>query len=95
MLAGGSAFLWRHWREIPVYHSFHGVPGELKTFSGIIHGVGALRGRSVIQLGILLMIATPVARVAFAAVAFAIEKDWLYTVISGIVLALLGYALFW
>jgi uncharacterized membrane protein len=41
------------------------------------------------------MIATPVARVAFAAVAFAMEKDWLYTVISGIVLALLGYALFW
>jgi len=41
------------------------------------------------------MIATPVFRVAFALAAFALERDWLYSVISGIVLALLGYALFW
>jgi uncharacterized membrane protein len=41
------------------------------------------------------MIATPVLRVAFAVVAFALERDWLYTAVSATVLAILGYALFW
>jgi uncharacterized membrane protein len=40
------------------------------------------------------MIGTPVLRVAFAAAAFAMERDWMYTTISLIVLGLLIYALF-
>jgi uncharacterized membrane protein len=44
--------------------------------------------------GVIIMIATPVLRVAFAVVAFAVERDWLYTGVSLLVLGLLGYALF-
>ena len=95
MLVGGAIYLSRHAGEIPDYKNFHGVLPQFKTVSGILHGVVALQGRAIIQLGVLLMIATPVFRVAFALAAFALERDWLYSVISGIVLALLGYALFW
>lgn len=93
MLTGGILFLSRHAGEMPSYKTFHDVPVEFKTIPGIVHGLGSLSGRAVIQFGVLLMIATPVMRVAFAALAFAFEKDWLYTVISGIVLCLLLYAL--
>jgi uncharacterized membrane protein len=44
-------------------------------------------------LGLLLLIATPVARVAFSVIGFALEKDWMYVVITLIVLALLIYSL--
>ena len=51
-------------------------------------------GRGLIQLGVLLMIATPVIRVVFAVVAFALEKDWIYTGVSCFVLAILTYSQF-
>jgi uncharacterized membrane protein len=53
----------------------------------------ALRGRGIIQLGLVLLIATPVARVAFLIYAFARQGDRLYAVIASIVLALLVYGL--
>jgi len=53
----------------------------------------ALHGRGIIQLGLLFLIATPVARVAFAAFAFSIERDWLYVAISTFVLLVLLYSL--
>jgi uncharacterized membrane protein len=48
---------------------------------------------SVIQFGLLLLIGTPIARVVFAVVAFAIQKDRTYVFISLIVLAALLYGL--
>jgi uncharacterized membrane protein len=47
----------------------------------------------LIQLGLLLLIATPVARVAFSAAAFAMQRDRLYVVVALIVLAVLMYSL--
>jgi uncharacterized membrane protein len=47
----------------------------------------------MIQLGLLLLIATPIARVIGAGLIFAGERDWLYTAIAGLVLALLLYSL--
>ncbi len=75
VLIGGSIYLFRHGREPVGYQVFHGEPAEYKTIAGILHGVATLRGRGFIQLGLLLLIATPVARVAFAAWGFAAEKD--------------------
>lgn len=51
--------------------------------------------RSVIQLGILLLLLNPVVRVAFAAVGFAAQRDVLYAVVSAAVLAVLGLSFFW
>jgi uncharacterized membrane protein len=61
--------------------------------SGIVKDALAFRGRGLIQLGLLLLIATPVARVAFSAVAFAIQRDRLYVAVTLIVLAVLIYSL--
>ena len=54
----------------------------------------AFHGQAIIQFGLLLLIATPVARVAFSAVAFASRGDYMYVVITLIVLAVLLYSLF-
>ena len=45
------------------------------TLSGIVQDVLALQGRGIIQLGLLLLIATPIARVAFSVAAFAFQRD--------------------
>ena len=46
-----------------------------------------------VQLGLLLLIATPIARVVLAAVGFAFERDRMYVVVSLIVLAVLLFSL--
>lgn len=94
VFAGGVIYLLRHGGEKPAYGTFHGVAVYLTTASGIIWAAIAKRGGAIIQLGILLMIATPVMRVIFAVFAFAREKDWLYTGVSLFVLAVLSYSLF-
>jgi len=94
VVLGTVLFLARHGREAVQYGSFSGEPRNLESLSGIMHGTLKLSGRAMIQFGLLLLIATPVARVAFSAVAFAIEGDFLYVWITLIVLAVLLYSLF-
>ena len=90
---GGIIFLVRHGRALPQYARFVGEPLEYCTVSGIIRGAASFHGRNIIQLGLLILIATPVARVAFSVVAFALERDRLYVVITLIVLAVLLFSL--
>jgi uncharacterized membrane protein len=59
----------------------------------MLHGIAAGRCRDLIQLGLVLLIATPVARVAFSVFAFAMERDYTYVFITVIVLAILVYSL--
>jgi uncharacterized membrane protein len=70
-----------------------GEPVDLRSVSGIVRDALALRERGLIQLGLLLLIATPVARVAFSVAAFAMQRDRLYVVVALIVLAVLMYSL--
>ena len=46
-----------------------------------------------IQLGLLLLIATPILRVAVSTFDFLRERDWLYVTVTLIVLAVLIYGL--
>jgi len=78
---------------LPDYKSFHGETVQLSTVEGILAGCRQFRGRAIIQLGVLLLIATPVARVVFSALAFAFEKDKLYVCITLFVLAILLFSL--
>ncbi len=93
VLFGACVYLVRHGHEMPHYRVFVGTPEDLRTLSGIWKNVLAFRGQGFIQLGLLLLIATPVARVAFSAVAFARERDRLYVVVALLVLAILSYSL--
>jgi uncharacterized membrane protein len=94
VLIGGVVYLSRHGREVPNYTAFHGEPESLKSPVEIFQGVMRLSGSAIIQLGLLLLIATPVARVLFSAGAFAVERDGMYVVITLIVLAILLLSLF-
>ena len=92
-LLGGLLFL-THFGATPVdYRAFRGEPATLRSVRGIVGGALALDPRSVVQLGLLLLIATPVARVALSLVAFAKLKDRKYVVITAIVLAILLWSL--
>jgi len=93
-LAGGVGFLLRHGGVRSDYHIFRGDPARLRSVAGIVHATFALDSAAIIQLGIVLLIATPVARVALTLVAFALRKDWMYVAISTLVLALLAWSLF-
>jgi uncharacterized membrane protein len=93
-LLGGIIYLARHGKEAPNYRVFVGAPADLRSVSGIIADARALSGRGIIQLGLLLLVATPVARVIFSIAAFALQRDRTYVIITLTVLAVLGYSLF-
>ncbi len=89
VVVGAAAFLARHGGEVPSWHVFRGEPSDLSSVGGVLRGAATLRGREIIQLGLLVLIATPVARVAFAVFGFANEGDRKYVVVTLIVLSLL------
>ena len=59
----------------------------------IVRNAMDLSGRGIIQLGLLFLIATPVARVVFSIWGFAEERDRMYVVFTVIVLAVLLFSL--
>jgi uncharacterized membrane protein len=90
---GGIWYLIQYGSMSPSYHVFRGEPQDLRSMRGI---VGAGRGfgcLEVIQLGLVLLIATPVARVAFSIVAFYLQHDRAYVAITLIVFGVLLYSL--
>lgn len=64
------------------------------TLRDVLRGTLALRPLAVIQLGVLLLIATPVMRVAASVLLFLQEGDWVYTAITLAVLLILLWSLF-
>lgn len=94
MLIGAAIYLWSVGFSIrPDYSVFSGEASNLRSISGIFKNVFSADGRGMIQLGIILLIATPILRVVFSLVGFIIEKDRLYVLLTLIVLAVLSYSL--
>jgi uncharacterized membrane protein len=93
VLIGGVIYLLRHGHSPVNFRAFRGEPADLRDIRGIVSDTLALRGRGIIQLGLLLLIATPVARVAFSIFGFAEERDRMYVVFTGIVFSILLYSL--
>ena len=60
-----------------------------RTLAWLVGGLGRVDGTALIVLGLLLLIATPVLRVAVSIVAFAAGRDRAYVIITSIVLTLL------
>jgi uncharacterized membrane protein len=87
VLAGGAWYLAAHAGSMPRYH----------TFRPDVRGMHALfqlpTPLAVILAGLLILVATPVARVVFALVAFGLERDRVYVAVTAIVLAILLYSL--
>jgi|SRR5580692_430576 uncharacterized membrane protein len=93
VLAGACVYLYRHAHERANYRVFVGEPSDFRTIPGVVHSVMNGRGRGLIQLGLLFLIATPIARVALSIVGFALERDRMYVGFTVIVLLVLLYSL--
>lgn len=78
----------------PDYTHFQSANPALRSLSDVVHGTMSVKAEFVIQLGLLLLIATPVIRVAFCIVGFAQQRDRLYVAISAVVLGILIYSFF-
>ena len=89
VLVGAAAYLVRHGFGHANYRVFRGEPSDLRTLRGIVRAASGLHPRGIIQLGLVLLIATPVARVAFSVFAFAVERDRMYVVFTLLVLGIL------
>ncbi|MGH9587294.1 MAG: DUF1634 domain-containing protein [Acidobacteriaceae bacterium] len=93
VLIGGIMYLLHAGGPRPDYSHFRGVPEHLRTPGGIWSGIMRGDSQSVIQLGLLVLIATPVVRVVLAGAGFLLERDRLYFWVSAIVFAVLCYSL--
>jgi uncharacterized membrane protein len=93
VVIGAAIFLMRHGAERPDYRVFRGEPSQLRSVRGIVAAALAGGGRATIQLGLLLLVATPVARVIFSVAGFALERDRPYVLMTLLVLAILLFSL--
>ena len=90
---GGVLYLAVHGREPAGHRVFVGEPAELRAVGSIVRGAFSLHAAAIVQLGLVLLIATPIARVAMSLVAFVLQRDRVYIVVTSIVLALLIFSL--
>jgi uncharacterized membrane protein len=94
-LAGGILFFASH-PQAADFHAFRGASMPFSAPSAIFRQAFqtpgeplSLRGLSIVQVGILLLLATPVIRVVFSVVGFALERDRVYVLITVLVLLVL------
>jgi uncharacterized membrane protein len=95
VIVGGVMLLAQYGRTPADFSVFRGEAAELRSVGGIVRAALALDSRAVVQLGLVLLITTPVARVALTLVAFLVQRDRVYVAITALVLALLLYSLVW
>jgi uncharacterized membrane protein len=94
VLLGGALYLLQAHGAVPDYRHFHGAANPADRIAPVFAGIRHRDSRSLIRLGILLLIATPIMRVAYCVAGFAAQKDKLYVVISCTVLGVLLYSFF-
>jgi uncharacterized membrane protein len=94
VLTGGILYVRAHSGNAVDYRTFAETPGNLRSISGLFRLLRLGDPAAVIQVGVLLLIATPIARVVFAMAGFALVRDRLYTAVSLTVLAVLMISLF-
>jgi uncharacterized membrane protein len=95
VIVGAAMMLLQHGRTPVAFGSYTDSASPLQALGGIVRGAMSLESAAIVQLGLVLLIATPVLRVALTLVAFAIQRDRVYIVLTAVVLALLLYGLIW
>ena len=90
---GGVIYLGHSGESLAHYRVFQGEPADLRHVKGVLRDASSGDGLGIMQLGLLLLIATPVARVAFSLAAFAVQRDRLYVVVTLVVLGVLTFSM--
>lgn len=93
ILIGGALYLPNVFGNQPAYSKFVSEPPTLKSVTSILGAAWHGDGLAIIQSGMLLLILTPILRVAFSVFAFLYEKDYLYVLMTLVVLGLLVFSL--
>jgi uncharacterized membrane protein len=96
VLVGGILYLLQDGMEVvpkDKYKDFVGQPVFLESLGGIFNRAARGDSEGIIMLGIVLLIGTPIARVVFSVFAFEVQRDYLYVVVTLIVLVILLYSL--
>jgi uncharacterized membrane protein len=93
VLAGGILYLLPRAHGRSDYRVFVAQPVRLRHPAAMLRGIARGDASAVIDLGILLLVATPICRVIFAVIAFVLEADRLYIAVSAIVLAVLLFGM--
>jgi uncharacterized membrane protein len=93
VLIGGFLYVLQAHGVAPDYVHFHGIASPADRIPPLLVA-HHLDSRNMIRVGILLLIATPIMRVAYCVYSFAAQKDKIYVVVSSIVLSVLLYSFF-
>jgi len=93
VLIGAAFYLLQHGSETPNYKKFLGEPKRLSELKQVWYSAFQGRGRSIIQLGLFILIATPIARIFFSIIGYILERDYLYIIITVIVLGVILFSL--
>jgi uncharacterized membrane protein len=93
VLFGGIIYLVHQWDQPAKYSFFRGEPEQFSSPEGIVKAVLAGSDRAIIQLGLLLLVATPVLRAIVSLFAFLRMGNFIYVVIILLVLTCLSYSL--
>ena len=91
--SGGIVFLFKHGTQQQHYHFFQSELRRLRDIGDIWKTALQGRGQSLIQFGLLLLIATPIARIIFSVIGYLLEKDYLYVLITIVVLGVILFSL--
>jgi len=91
---GGLLYICQASGPHPDYSQFHRASAAGYHIASIFSGSLHFESKSLIELGILLLIATPICRVLFGVVGFSLLRDWLYTAVSALVLTVLLVSFF-
>ncbi|HME11158.1 MAG TPA: DUF1634 domain-containing protein [Bryobacteraceae bacterium] len=94
VIAGAAVYLSQHGAAVADYRTFHGEPAAYRSLAGLLSLQTLRQGRGLIQLGLVLLIFTPIARVALTLILFVVARDRIYVVVTTIVLATLLYSFF-
>jgi uncharacterized membrane protein len=66
-----------------------GLPDHVVSLAGLVSGLAEPDPAAYLSLGLLVLVATPFVRVAGSLVAFALEKDRRYVLVTAVVLAVM------
>lgn len=89
VLAGSVLYLAERGSSLSDHHKFRGEPASLTYPAQIIAESMDLKSDALIQLGLILLILTPVARIVFSIIGFLLERDYLYVGIGLLVLGII------
>lgn len=92
-IAGGIWYLFQQGSGLTHYTTFNGEPAGFTSFTGILKGITTGSANEIIQLGVVVLIATPVIRIVFSLISFILEKNMMYVIITLIVLSIIMFSM--